>query len=324
MSEFLTIGEPMVVLASQDINQELADVSHFNRFLAGAELNVATGVRRLGHSTSFVSAIGNDPFGQYILDAIRLSGIDTTHIKINSKLWTGFYLKQRVSHGDPETYYFRKNSAAANYDKENLAHVDLTDTRITHISGIFAALSPQSLAATKELIAKVENENCVITFDPNLRPSLWQSENTMIATTNELAKHGTVVMPGIHEGQILMGSDDPVDIANFYLNQSSITQTVVVKLGPDGAFVKERNRPAYTVAGFHVNSVIDTVGAGDGFAVGIISALLEGKEIKEAVKRACAIGALAVESRGDNDGYPTRNELKRFYEKNNRQVGEKI
>ena len=324
MSEFLTIGEPMAVLASQDVNKDLADVGHFSRFLAGAELNVAIGIRRLGHSASYVSAVGSDPFGQFILDSIRSSGIDATHINIDSNYWTGFYLKQRVAQGDPQTYYYRKNSAAANYDKANLVNIDLSKTVITHITGILAALSPQALAATHTLIDNVEKVGGIITFDPNLRPALWKSEAEMISTTNALAKHGTVIMPGIHEGKILMGSDDPEEIADFYLDQSSITQTVVVKLGPDGAYVKQRNQTPFTVSGFRVKEVVDTVGAGDGFAVGIISALLEGKTMHEAVVRACAIGALAVESCGDNDGYPTSNELKRFYQEQDEQIGEGI
>ncbi|MEG0908405.1 MAG: PfkB family carbohydrate kinase, partial [Lactococcus sp.] len=75
------------------------------------------------------------------------------------------------------------------------------------------------------------------------------------------------------------------------LGQSKRTESVVVKLGAEGAFVKTKTGAAYTVSGFKVDKVVDTVGAGDGFAVGLESALLEGKTLEVAVHRACAIGA---------------------------------
>ncbi len=116
-----------------------------------------------------------------------------------------------------------------------------------------------------------------------------------------------------------MGSSEPEEIADFYLGQSKRTESVVVKLGTEGAFVKTKTGAAYTVSGFKVDKVVDTVGAGDGFAVGLESALLEGKTLEVAVHRACAIGALAVQSAGDSEGYPNRQQLIEFYKTHNYQ-----
>lgn len=111
----------------------------------------------------------------------------------------------------------------------------------------------------------------------------------------------------------MTGSSEPEKIADFYLKQSPLTKIVVVKLGAEGAFAKLKSGESFTLSGFKVTKVIDTVGAGDGFAVGLESALLEGKTLKEAVKRACAVGALAVQSSGDSEGYPAKEELEAFY-----------
>ena len=67
-----------------------------------------------------------------------------------------------------------------------------------------------------------------------------------------------------------------------------------------------------TVPGFQVDEIVDTVGAGDGFAAGVISALLEGQDVEQAVTRGCAIGAIQLTSRGDNEGLPTREQLDAF------------
>ncbi len=88
-------------------------------------------------------------------------------------------------------------------------------------------------------------------------------------------------------------------------------KTVVIKLGAKGAFTSSEGMQFYT-EGFPVERVVDTVGAGDGFAVGVISGILEGLPLEEAVKRGAAIGALAVMSPGDNDGLPDKSGLEEY------------
>ena len=141
MSEFLTIGELMAVFASENPDLSLVDATNFKKFVAGAELNVAIGVQLLGHQSQYLSAVGDDPLGQFIINEVHESGIDSSLIDLDKDHWTGFYLKQRVTKSDPSTYYFRKNSAAANFNHEILSKIDFSDLKIAHLSGIFAALS---------------------------------------------------------------------------------------------------------------------------------------------------------------------------------------
>jgi 2-dehydro-3-deoxygluconokinase len=151
-----------------------------------------------------------------------------------------------------------------------------------------------------------------VSFDTNLRPTLWKSQEEMIEQINEVAFGSDYVLPGIAEGEILTGYKEPRDIASFYLDKG--VKLVVIKLGPEGAFYKSTDDEG-TVPGFKVEKVVDTVGAGDGFAVGVISGIIEGLPTYEAVLRGNAIGALAVQSPGDNDGYPTKSQLQEFITK---------
>lgn len=312
MSEFLTIGEPIALFGSEEVDKSLKDALHFQKFLAGAEVNVAVGVSRLGHSSEYITQVGKDPFGEFIIDRLHENKIGTDYISETSDFWTAFQLKDRVSDGDPSIFYFRKGSAAAHFEKEVLDKIDFSEVKMAHLSGIFPAISPAAQSAFRYLIELLEKHQIQTTFDPNLRPQLWASTKEMVETINDLASHAEIVLPGINEGEILMGSRDPEAIADFYLNNGTATKTVIVKLGTKGAFVKLKDGISYTVPGFKVEKVVDTVGAGDGFAVGLITALIEGKELKEAVIRANAIGAMAVQSPGDNDGYPTPEQLAKF------------
>lgn len=316
MAEFLTIGEPLVVFASENTDASLTDATDFKKYLAGAELNVAIGVSRLEHSSEYISSVGHDPFGDFIKKAIAENKVGTSYLGSDDENWTGFYLKQKISKGDPATYYFRRDSAAAHFNEETLNSINFDQVKIAHLSSIFAALSDGNLQAEIKLLDMLQEHGTKVTYDPNLRPTLWQSHEQMVTVVNDLAKHANIVLPGINEGEVLMGSRDPEKIADFYLNQGANTEAVVVKLGPAGAFIKQKDGTKFDVAGFKVDNVVDTVGAGDGFAVGLITGLLENLPIQKAATRGCAVGALAVMSPSDNGGYPTVKELESFYKNN--------
>ncbi|MCG7338897.1 sugar kinase [Staphylococcus sp. ACRSN] len=310
MSKFLTIGEPIALFGSDEQDKSLEEAQKFTKYLAGAEVNVAVGVSRLGHSTQYVTRLGDDPFGGFIEKELSKNNIGTDYIEKTDAFWTAYQLKNRVSEGDPDIYYFRKGSAASHINEDILSEIDWSEIELVHLSGIFPAISSESLSAFNRLIEMIKQNQITSTFDPNLRPQLWNSEEEMRETINDLAKHADIILPGISEGKILVGSEDPEVIADFYLKQSEITSTVIVKLGEAGAYIKQKgNTVGMTIAGQRVEQVVDTVGAGDGFAVGVITGLLEGIDIKSTVARGNIIGALAVQSSGDNDGYPDRSKL---------------
>jgi 2-dehydro-3-deoxygluconokinase len=310
MSEVLTIGEPMALLIP-DHEGALEDMEQFRKYVAGAEVNFSIGMSRLKHKVAYISKLGDDPFGKHIYKFLANNDIDTRYVKFDSELLTGFQLKEKVTAGDPEVISFRKNSAASALDFADVEDIDWQGVKHIHITGIPPALSDSCREVVYELIATAKKNKARVSFDPNLRLKLWKKPKQMVRVINDLAKLSDIVLPGVHEGKILTGSDNPKVIADFYL--AAGVQAVVLKLGAKGSYVKTQQEE-FTVPGFNVEKVVDTVGAGDGFAVGVISALIEGHSLKDAVIRGNAIGALAVMSPGDNDGLPTREELKAFLE----------
>ena len=72
MSEVITIGEPLTTFASTEPDVPLVDVENWNKIMGGAELNVAIGVKRLGHDVEYISRVGQDPFGEYIIKTCLL------------------------------------------------------------------------------------------------------------------------------------------------------------------------------------------------------------------------------------------------------------
>ncbi len=310
MVEVLTIGEPMGLLAAEEV-KPLKDVEHFTRYVCGAEVNFSVGLARLGHSVAYVSKIGHDPFGDHIRDFLEENNIENCYVKYDDEFMTGMQIKAKVEDGaDPLVVNFRKSTAFSHFMPEDITDIEWKGIQHLHVTGIPAALSASCRAAVSLLMDTARARGVRISFDPNLRPALWKDKKEMVEVINRLAAKADIVLPGISEGETLMGSREPEAIADFYLQQGA--KTVVVKVGSKGAFVKTASGESFLSKAFKVEHVVDTVGAGDGFAVGTISALLEGLSLKEAVHRGAAIGALAVMSPGDNEGLPTRDKLDAF------------
>ncbi|MDY2798732.1 MAG: sugar kinase [Anaerobiospirillum succiniciproducens] len=310
----LLAGEPMGLLIAQS-EGSLDSVAGFTLAVAGAEFNVATGAARLGHFVSYLTKLGNDPFGTRITNTLTANKIDSSDVLTSDTNTTGFMLKSKVSKGDPEIFYFRKGSAASTLDASDVEKIDFSKFDYVHLTGIFPALTDSTRAAMMALIKKAKELGLFISFDPNLRPQLWPSQEVMVKTLNELASYADLVLPGCGEGKILCGSEDPSKINDFY--RSLGARMVVTKLGPDGALVREGDNE-YKVPGFIIDKVVDTVGAGDGFACGVITGLMEGLSLEKAVERGAAIGAIQCTFAGDNEGLPTQEQLKEFMQSHRR------
>ena len=305
MAKVLLIGEPMALLIADTVGP-LEEVESFTRKLAGAEVNVCIGLTRLGHIATYVTRLGCDPFGNYTKTTLEAEGISTDFITFDDEFKTGMMLKGKVLDGDPHVAYYRKGSAASKMTPAQMDEIDLADFDLVHMTGILPALSSECRAATKRLMQRAKEAGITVSFDPNLRPTLWESKEVMIETLNDLAQLADIVLPGVEEGLTLIGTDDPAKIADFY--QDLGAKQVVVKVGPAGAYARNGNQSAM-IPGFKVETVVDTVGAGDGFATGVISGVIEGLPLNDAVLRANAIGSIQVGHPSDNEGLPTRVEL---------------
>lgn len=305
--DVVTFGEAMVLMIAEQPGP-LERAHSFRKRTAGAETNVAIGLSRLGYRVGWVSRLGDDSMGRYLLQVMRDEGLDCSHVTLEPGERTGFMFKGRSNDGgDPPIEYHRKDSAASRMRLDQLDEAWLRGARHLHVTGIFAALSAQCLMITRRAIELMRTEGGTVSFDPNLRPALWPNEAKMRETINALAARCDTILPGADEGRILTGSADPAEIARFYRTRGAAR--VIVKLGADGAYYDDAVAGTGRVPAVPVPRVVDTVGAGDGFAVGVISASLQGCGIVDAVRRGAWIGARAVQVIGDTDGLPTRAQL---------------
>lgn len=308
-AKFVLAGEAMALFIAQE-EAPLEAVVHWESAVAGAELNVAIGLSRLGHSVSYLTALGDDSFGRMLRAFLRRNNIGEDLVFTDATRQTGFMLKGKVSRGDPPIQYFRKGSAASALGEEQTAScLDGKEGGVLHMTGIFPALSESALAASESLMRRAREKGMTVTFDPNLRPQLWKDTKTMAETLNRLTGYADVFLPGVKEGKILCGEETPEGIADYYLARG--VKAVIVKTGAKGAFGATKDE-RFQEPTFRAEKIVDTVGAGDGFAAGVISAMAEGLPLRECVRRGNAIGTLQIMSVGDNTGLPDREQLERF------------
>jgi len=305
--DVLTLGEAMVLFAAQEPGP-LEEAVRFHRFCAGAELNVAIGLTRLGHRVAYLSRLGNDSAGRFLLRCLAREGIASGFVETDDLRPSGFMLKSKAIDGqDPQIEYHRKGSAASTMTAADLGRLEGIRARHLHLTGITPALSPNCRELVFDALAWARERGMTISFDPNLRKPLWASAQDMQQTLLAIAARSDIVLPGSAEGTALTGLSSPQDVAQHFLSLGA--KQVVVKLGPSGAWCASSDGLAVQVPGLRVDHVIDTVGAGDGFAVGVINGLLEGLDLAAATARGNAIGARVVQFPGDSDGLPRRDEL---------------
>ncbi len=305
--DVVTFGEAMMLLMAEEPGP-LEQVRSFSKRTAGAETNVAVGLARLGLRVGWASRLGQDSMARYLLAEMRREGVDCSAVACSPGERTGFMFKGRVDDGsDPPIEYHRAGSAASRFGTADVDQRWLAGARHLHVTGVFPALSSSTLAATHQAIDTMRALGRSVSFDPNLRPALWPSAEAMRDTINQLASRSDWVLPGVDEARQLSGHDSVAAMAAYYRERGA--KLVVVKLGAQGAYFDSEVAGCGEVGAFAVKQVVDTVGAGDGFAVGVISGLLEGLSVPDAVRRGAWIGARAVQVRGDTEGLPTRTEL---------------
>lgn len=305
--DVVTCGETMV-LFTPDSTGLMRYANTFSRKFGGAESNFSIGLTRLGHQAGWISRVGDDELGKALLSFVRGEGVDVSHVKIDNTAPTGLYFKELRNATSVRVEYYRKGSAASQMSKADLNEGYIKQAKFLHLTGITPALSESCYEMVKEAIAIAKKHSVKIIFDPNLRRKLWSEERAR-SVLIELASEADILLPGIDEGMFMFGESDPDRLGQRFLELGP--ELVVLKVGAKGAyyFTKDEQK---LVPGFNVEQVIDPVGAGDGFAAGFVSGLLDELSYENAVQRGNAVGAFVTMVNGDVEGLPDKQELQLF------------
>ncbi|MBM7587436.1 2-dehydro-3-deoxygluconokinase [Bacillus pakistanensis] len=308
--DVVTVGESMVLFEPNE-NGLIQYTDHFKKRIGGAESNVAIGLSKLGHSVSWISRLGDDPFGRYIYSFIRGEGVDVSQVKFDSNANTGIYFKQTGGFNQTSIYYYRQQSAASFLNHNDMKEDVISKARFLHITGITPALSQSCYETVIHAIKIARKHNVKVVFDPNIRTKLWDSSD-YIPILKVILKMADFFLPGEDELKLLFPNEAPDEIIAKVLKFG--VSTIIVKNGAAGATYHTKSESQH-VSGYPNEHVKDPVGAGDGFAAGFISGLIEDLSLSDSVKRGNLIGSMVTMVHGDCEGLPSRQEVLGFEKK---------
>ncbi len=310
MPDLVTIGETMAAFIPES-GLPIQKAPGFHMRIAGAESNTAIGVARLGHFAGWISRLGDDSFGEYILETLQKEGVDTSRTVTDALHSTGIMFKQPNQENATQVYYYRDNSAATFLSASSIDYDYLTSAKVLHVTGITPILSQSCMECINKAIDIAHDNRILVSFDPNIRLKLWRDKDYRPLLTN-LISRSNIVLLGLSEASVLYETDDIQQITDLIFSHPRV-QYVAVKNGALGAWVCTRDERHF-VDPIPCNC-IEPVGAGDGFNAGFIHGILENRDIKTCGLYGGIAGALATETYGDTGGYPTLERLQQMEEK---------
>ncbi|WP_219836024.1 sugar kinase [Paenibacillus sp. R14(2021)] len=296
--ELLTFGETMALFMPQEEYRSIENASTLEQSFGGAESNVAIGAARLGCSVGWFGALGDDPFGRFILKRVRGEGVDVSRARLVPEAATGMMFRERIA-GKLAVHYYRKHSAASRMTPADLDLDYIRGCKILHITGITPALSESSRETVLAAVAAAKEAGVLISFDPNLRLKLWSIEEARRVVL-PLAEQADYFLPGWDELRLLYDTGD-FDVVKAKL--SELKAVSIIKGVGDTTVVLEEGK-AVEIPFYPADQVVDTVGAGDGFCAGFLTGLLKGMRPIEAVRLGSITGSLVVQMRGDWEALP--------------------
>lgn len=256
-----------------------------------------------------MTRLGDDPRAQRIRSFMAKNALSDKLVITDPAHQTGCMMKSKAPHNESEIYYYRHKTAASLISEQDIDALDLSDIRAIHITGVLPAISDTTAAAARRLLKRAQELHITVVFDPNLRGILWTTDKATLDLINEIAAAAEVFLPNLNEAQRLCGLSDPSAIAEYYLSRG--TQKVVITMGKRGAYFKSAVESG-TVPTFAADEIVNTLGAGDGFAAGLISGICDGLPLSEAVIRANAVGSMQLHSDSDHAQLPTMTQLREY------------
>ena len=279
----------------------------------GAPGNVMSMLSRLGHRTGFIGKVGNDMFGRQLIEALKEVGIGTEGIRLDPEIGTTLAFVHTLPGGDREFSFYRKPGADMMLRAEELDEKMLADCRIFHF-GTLSMTDEPCRTATRLATEIAKKSGAILSFDPNLRASLW----TDLEEAREFVHYGMglcdIMKISDNEVEWLTGETDYDKGAAWILNRYHIP-LLLVSLGPRGSRAYMADKRVEVPAVLTRNTV-ETTGAGDTFGACILHYVLEHdfrdyteEELTEMLRFANAAASIVTTRKGALRVMPTREEV---------------
>ena len=310
----ICIGEALIDFVSTEKNVELENASRFLKSAGGAPANVSVGLARLGKRVAFVGKVGDDSFGRFLAKTLENNGVDVSNLLFDKKHSTRLAFVSLTDEGERDFEFYGDESADMKIRKEEIDKISIENAKIIHFGSI-SLISNPSRDAILTAVRTAKAKNTLVSFDPNLRLSLWESSDNARLQIKEALGLADIVKMDMGEMEFITDSADLKAGARYILERG--VRLLVITLGKDGCYFfsdkTEGKEPGFDV------KVRDTTGAGDGFVAGMLAKILEipfdsltTKDLHGIFRFANAVAALTVTRYGGIPALPYREEVESF------------
>ncbi len=227
----------------------------------GAPCNVLAMLNKLGRKTAFIGKVGDDQFGRLLKDTISAAGIHAEGLCMDKEVPTTLAFVHTFPDGDREFSFYRKPGADMMIVEDEVNYDVIRSSKVFHF-GTLSMTGEPARTATKRALEAAKEAGCLITFDPNLRPPLW---NTLDEAKEQMEygfQYCDVLKISDNEIQFVSGMDD-YDDGIRYLQEKYQIPLIFLTMGKDGSRAYYKNLRVEQ-KGFTVKA-IETTGAGDTF-----------------------------------------------------------
>ena len=326
--DMLNMGRSSIDLYSNDVGTPFVNISSFAAYVGGSPTNISVGARRLGLKTALLTAIGDDPVGDFILHFLNEEDVDTQFIPRKPEHRSSAVLLGIEPPDKFPLVYYRDNCADINLTIDDALAAPLTDCKVFQFAGTNLSKEP-SRSATLFAAEQARAAGAKVVLDVDFRPNQWHDARAF----------GVQVRAALRLIDIVIGTEDEINAAmladteQMRLTHSQISDTkvsgdtksaigtmlqmgpeaLVEKIGPEGARVHLASGEVIEAPGFPVD-IYNILGAGDAFGGGFLYGFVNGWDWYKSARLGNACGAIVVTKHGCANFMPTMPEIEAFVE----------
>lgn len=316
MKKVIAIGEALIDFIPHEKGRALNDVENFLRVPGGAPLNVAAAVAKLGGKSQMLTKLGQDGFGDAILNEVKPLGVDVSRISRTNEANTALAFVSLREDGERDFSFYRNPSADMLLSAEEICVEDFNEKDILHFCSVSLIDAPIK-EAHRRAIEIAKEKGCLISFDPNVRLPLWKNPEDCRKAILEFLPLSNIVKISDEELEFITGIKDEKEALDFLLTGD--VKVIIYTKGTNGAEFITKERKVFSPS-FKVEAQ-DTTGAGDSFIGSFLYQVAEGdntleslvnlpeEKVKEILTFSNATAALTVCKRGAIGALPTKEEV---------------
>ncbi|MGX1982132.1 aminoimidazole riboside kinase [Thermolongibacillus altinsuensis] len=310
----ISLGEALIDFIPLDATNTV-----YQKSPGGAPANVAVGVARLGAKSTFLGKVGKDVLGTFLKETLEAYGVNTSFMLLSKEVRTGVVFVTLAENGERSFDFYINPSADRFLEENEIDESIFHQHKILHIGSI-SLISEPARSATKKAVSLAKENGMIVSYDPNLRLGLWESEGQAREMIISMLPKADVLKISEEELEFITGEKE-IEKGIDALSSYNIP-LIFVTLGAKGSYVFTKEGSVFIPA-LKVEAV-DTTGAGDAFVSGILYCLNEYEgtldsltlqEVERMARFASVSGALAASTKGAMTALPTLQQVQQILNK---------